>query len=56
MRDGRHRSFDEIDIDKRMRCLPTDISGLGGILVPDQSMTNHFSAELEKGRTAPPPI
>ena len=55
MRDGGQHSFDEVDIGKRTRCWSTGLSGLAGILAPDQSMANHFSAELERGRTARPP-
>ena len=48
MRDGGQHSFEEVDIDKRMRCWTTDLSGLAGILAPDQATANHFSAELER--------
>ena len=38
-----------------MRDWAVSLSGISGILQPEQEMTNFFSIELERGRTARPP-
>ena len=55
IRDAANTGFEEIDIEQRMQSWTVDFSALRGLLVPDQDMTNFFSAEIEKGRVARPP-
>ena len=56
IRGGLSTNFGGIDIDGRMGQWATDLSGIPGILMPDQEMANFSSVDLEKGRVARTPF
>ena len=48
--------FNEVCIGERMKKWTMNLSRIGACIEPDQDMVNFFSAQLEVGRTARPPM
>ena len=48
--------FNEVCIGERMEKWAMNLSRIGACVEPDQDMVNFFSAQLEVGRTARPPM
>ena len=57
---GRNRAgnipFNEVCIGERMKKLSMGLTRIGACVEPDYDMVNFFSAQLEVGRTARPPM